>query len=349
MTFSPTSWKQNARPNPDSRLRSDSENRFFRHSPAPREFLEKRSPQSLLPPGQTAAHRPAGRRCRGVASPAGQRLSDPAQSGAPESDAGRHQEGRLTNRAQCIREHPLAAAHTCSARLLLVRETIGSIRDYVAVHALSAPPPAKVRFPMGIPGRERAGGTIAFEMGVRLDRFDNSWYRPGRSRLVCALWFFCGLPLLRCPLLPSSAVRRWLLRRFGASIGRGVVIKPGVRIKFPWRLKIADHAWVGEDAWIDNLADVHIGANACVSQGAYLCTGNHDWSDPFFALRVQPIMIGDGAWVGARAVVCPGVTLAECSIVTAGSVATKSVPPFEIYGGNPAAFLRKRAVDQSQV
>ena len=177
---------------------------------------------------------------------------------------------------------------------------------------------------------------------VRLDRFDNGWYKPGRSMAISAAWFWFGLPLVRSSWIPFSAVRIWLLRAFGAAIGAGVVVKPGVRVKYPWRLAIGEHAWVGEDAWIDNLEQVTIGAHACISQGAYLCTGNHDWSDPEFGLIVKPIVVEACAWVGARAVVCPGITIQEGAIITAGGVAMRSVPRYEIHGGNPAVFMRKR-------
>ncbi|MGD0581153.1 MAG: putative colanic acid biosynthesis acetyltransferase, partial [Bryobacteraceae bacterium] len=93
-----------------------------------------------------------------------------------------------------------------------------------------------------------------------------------------------------------------MLRLFGARIGQGVVIKPGTRVKFPWRLQIGEHSWIGESAWLDDLSEISIGSNCCVSQGAYLCTGNHDWSDPAFRLIVRPIVLCDGSWVGAHAV-----------------------------------------------
>lgn len=141
---------------------------------------------------------------------------------------------------------------------------------------------------------------------------------------------------------PSSSLRRALLRLFGAHVGRGVVIKPGVRVKYPWLLRVGDYAWIGEDAWIDNLALVSIGANACISQAAYLCTGNHDWSDLHFALKLGPIDIGDGAWVGARAVICPGTKLSEGAVASAGSVASGELQPNGIYAGNPATLLRHR-------
>jgi putative colanic acid biosynthesis acetyltransferase WcaF len=182
---------------------------------------------------------------------------------------------------------------------------------------------------------------------VDLSRFDNRrnrHYDTGRSFFVRTAWFFLGSPLLRCSVMPSSALRRTLLRCFGAEIGPGVVIKPGVRIKFPWKLRIGKHCWIGEDCWIDNMAPVTLGDNVCISQGAYLCTGNHDWKDPAFSLITQPIKINDGAWIAARASLAPGVVIGRGSVVGFGAVVTKNIPPDEIHGGNPAKFLQKREI-----
>ncbi len=181
---------------------------------------------------------------------------------------------------------------------------------------------------------------------VRLRDFDNSWYRPGRSRVWQIAWFFGGLPLLRCSLLPSSRLRVWLLRLFGAQVGAGAVIKPGVRVKYPWHLKLGDDCWLGEDCWIDNLTAVRLADNVCISQGAYLCTGNHDWSDPRFGLSIEPIRLGDGSWVGSRAFIGPGVVLGEGAVAGAGSVVTRNIPDFEIFAGNPAVFVRRRRISE---
>lgn len=177
---------------------------------------------------------------------------------------------------------------------------------------------------------------------MNLAEYDNSWYKPGRPLWVQAAWFFVGLPLLRCSIIPSSGFRRMLLRWFGAVVGSHVVIKPGVRVKYPWRLRIGDYSWIGEDVWLDNLGDVEIGSNVCISQGAYLCTGNHDWKDPAFGLRVSGIRIDDRAWIGAKAVICPGVAVGEGSIAAAGSVVVGSMSPFDVYAGNPAARRSSR-------
>jgi putative colanic acid biosynthesis acetyltransferase WcaF len=119
-------------------------------------------------------------------------------------------------------------------------------------------------------------------------------------------------------------------------------------VKYPWLFAAGDNCWIGEDCWIDNLAFVRMGSNVCISQGAYFCTGNHDWSDPAFGLIVKGIEIHDGAWVGAKAVLTPGVKICECAVVAAGSVVTQDIPRFEVHGGNPARFLRRREIRARQ-
>lgn len=179
---------------------------------------------------------------------------------------------------------------------------------------------------------------------VHLVTFDNTWYHPGRSRLIQIAWFAIGLPLLRNHIMPFSSLRVSLLRWFGARIGVGAVIKPGVRVKYPWLLEVGDYCWIGEDAWIDNIALVQVGHDVCLSQACYLCTGNHDWTDPAFGLIARPIRVCDGAWVGARALICPGVTIGPCGVAAAGSVVTRNIPRDEIHAGNPSRFVRVREI-----
>jgi putative colanic acid biosynthesis acetyltransferase WcaF len=121
-------------------------------------------------------------------------------------------------------------------------------------------------------------------------------------------------------------------------------MRHGLNVKYPWHLEIGDNCWIGEDCWIDNLTTVRIGSDVCLSQGCYLCTGNHDWTDPAFGLIVKPIFIQDGAWVGAKAMLAPGVVLREGAVAAAGSVVTRDIPSFEIHAGNPASFAKLRKV-----
>jgi putative colanic acid biosynthesis acetyltransferase WcaF len=179
---------------------------------------------------------------------------------------------------------------------------------------------------------------------IRLKHYDNSWYDPGGGLLKRAAWFFVGQPILRAAWIPSSGLRVQLLRMFGAQIGSGVVIKPAVDVKYPWHLVVGDHCWIGERTWIDNLTTVRLGSDVCVSQGAYFCTGNHDWTDPHFGLRIKRIQIGDGAWVGARSILTPGTVLGAGAVAAAGSVVVGNIPDFEIFAGNPAHFVKSRVL-----
>jgi putative colanic acid biosynthesis acetyltransferase WcaF len=158
---------------------------------------------------------------------------------------------------------------------------------------------------------------------------------------VEAIWIILQALLVQS-FLPGTWHRVALLRAFGARIGIGVTIKPGVRVKFPWRLSVADHVWIGEDVWIDNLAPVRIEPNACLSQGAYLCTGSHDWSAVGFDLITQPIMIGQSAWICARASVGPGVTVGEGAILTLGSAAYSDLAAWTVHTGTPAVPTKAR-------
>jgi len=176
---------------------------------------------------------------------------------------------------------------------------------------------------------------------VSLASFNNGGFRRGRPAIIEALWIVVQA-LLVTSFIPGSAHRCFLFRLFGAQIGRRVTMKPGVRVKLPWRLTVADDVWIGEDAWIDNLAHVEIGANVCVSQGAYLCTGSHDWSASTFDLITQPIKIESGAWIAAKAIVGPGVTVGSGSVLTLGSMASSDLEPWTIYGGTPARPIKSR-------
>lgn len=178
-----------------------------------------------------------------------------------------------------------------------------------------------------------------------LSRYDNSWYHPGRNAFVRALWYACN-SLLLTGRIPGSSWRRTLLRLFGARIGNGVVIKPSVNVKYPWKLEIGAHAWIGERVWIDNLDKVTIGAHACLSQGATLICGNHNYKSAGFDLQLGPINIENGAWIGACASVAPGVRCGSHSVLSMGSVAYADLEAWGIYSGVPAVKVREREITQ---
>jgi putative colanic acid biosynthesis acetyltransferase WcaF len=172
----------------------------------------------------------------------------------------------------------------------------------------------------------------------------NRGFDSGRPFLVRALWVVVEALILLNPVITSYGLKRWILRRFGAQVGKNVIIKPNVHVKYPWRLRVGDNSWIGERAWMDNFVDVRIGANVCISQGAYLCTGNHDWSDPGMGRFVMPVAIEDGAWVGAFARVAPGVTVGREAVLGLGAVLVEDAEASGIYAGNPAVKVRERTL-----
>lgn len=182
-------------------------------------------------------------------------------------------------------------------------------------------------------------------MGVaRLNKFDGSDFDKGASSLKIILWYFVNALFVRASWNPFMGIKVVLLKAFGAEIGKGLVIKNDVIIKFPWKLKIGNNVWLGENCWIDNLDHVVIGDNVCISQGAMILTGNHDYTQVSFGYRNAPIEIEDGAWIGAQCTVCPGVKVKSHAILTVKSVATKDLEPYSIYQGNPAVMIRERKI-----
>ena len=161
-------------------------------------------------------------------------------------------------------------------------------------------------------------------------------FSVGATKLVQALWFLLGSPLLAARWLPGSAWRALLLRAFGARLGSQCRLKPGLRVKYPWKLVAGEACWLGEAVWIDNLALVRLGDRVCLSQGAYLCTGNHDFRRPSFDLRLGPIELGDDVWIGARAVIAPGTRVGAAAVVALAAVASGELEPGAIYSGHPA-------------
>ncbi len=179
---------------------------------------------------------------------------------------------------------------------------------------------------------------------MRLDRYTPSTFTPGAPLWKQILWYFLGDPIFRCHWLPFSALKVWILRCFGARIGQQVRIKPGVRVKSPWRLSVGDYVWIGENTWLDNLAHITIESHVCLSQDVYLCTGNHDWGHPEFKLITAAICIEQGSWIAARAVVGPGVTVGRGALLCLGSVTGQSLQPMTIYVGNPAQPAKQRVI-----
>jgi putative colanic acid biosynthesis acetyltransferase WcaF len=151
-----------------------------------------------------------------------------------------------------------------------------------------------------------------------------------KTTLIIASWFLIANILMGLWLL-GPAQRVFLLRFFGAKIGRRVVIRKGVRIHFPWNLEIGDDCWVGEEVWFINHEKIKLGSNVCVSQRSIICSGGHDYRSASLEYAHKAIEIKDGAWICLDAKVLPGVTIGECSVVSAGEIVRKSVPDYSMF------------------
>lgn len=184
-------------------------------------------------------------------------------------------------------------------------------------------------------------------MQVDLSEYKNKWYQPG-SPVKRLAWYFINSIFFKTGIFPFYTLKTFWLSVFGAKLGKGIKIKPCVNIKYPWFLEIGDHCWIGEQVWIDNLGKVSIGKNVCLSQGAMLLSGNHDYSKPAFDLMVSPIFIEDGVWVGARSVVCGGAVCGSHAVIAVGSVVTGKLDAYGVYKGNPAALVKQRIIRDDQ-
>ncbi len=183
-------------------------------------------------------------------------------------------------------------------------------------------------------------------MRTNLAEYNNSWYQPGSSlKRLC--WYVINIIIFKSSLFPFYKLKIFLLRLFGAKAGKNILIKPNVNIKYPWFLEIGDNVWIGEKVWIDNLGKVSIGDNVCLSQNAFLLSGNHDYKKSTFDLIVKDIILEDGVWIGAGAMVCGGVVCKDHSVLSLGSVATQNLDPFSIYSGNPAAKIKDRIMESN--
>ena len=181
-------------------------------------------------------------------------------------------------------------------------------------------------------------------MKTDLCKYNNSWYKHG-GKIKTIVWYLSNLLFFNNKLNPSSSLKVFILKKFGANVGKKIVIKPGVNIKYPWLLSIGDYSWIGEDVWIDNLDQVTIGANCCISQGAMLLCGNHNFKKSTFDLIIKPITLEDGVWIGARSTVCPGVLAKSHSVLTVGSIISQTMEEYTIYRGNPAIAIKNRIIE----
>ncbi|MDQ8190604.1 putative colanic acid biosynthesis acetyltransferase [Roseibacillus persicicus] len=166
-----------------------------------------------------------------------------------------------------------------------------------------------------------------------------------RLRRVC--WNLTWSLLASWTPAPLHAWRAFLLRTFGAEVGKGVHVYPKVKVWAPWNLRLGDQVGVGNGAILYSQGMITIGKKVVVSQGAHLCAGTHDYEDPGFPLVTGDISVRARAWIAAESFVHPGITIGEGAVLGARSVAVKDLEAWGVYGGNPARFLKKRVMKES--
>jgi putative colanic acid biosynthesis acetyltransferase WcaF len=190
---------------------------------------------------------------------------------------------------------------------------------------------------------KKSSNSPEFMTKVRNDLFDAKLgLDRGRSKLCEAAWYLLKCGLFLTPLPFPSAIKRFVLRCFGAQVGCGVVIKPRVNIHFPWKLSIGDHTWIGEEVSILNFEPVSIGKHCCISQRAFLCGGNHNYREPDMRYRNGPITVKDGVWIGAQSFVAADVVIGTEAVILAGSIVSRSQPSQMVCSGNPCVPVRPR-------
>lgn len=177
-------------------------------------------------------------------------------------------------------------------------------------------------------------------MNQQLETYNNELYNPG-SILKRSIWYIVSLLFFETRLPFPSIFKIMLLKLFGASVGN-VIIKPNVKIKYPWFFSIGSNSWIGEGCIIDNIGFVRIGSNVCISQGVMIISGNHDWNKVTFDLLVEKIIISDYVWLGAKSIILPNSIIAESVVICAGSTVSGKTKKNGIYNGNPIKLVKYR-------
>jgi putative colanic acid biosynthesis acetyltransferase WcaF len=165
-----------------------------------------------------------------------------------------------------------------------------------------------------------------------------------RNRLARVIWELGYVLFFRYSPRPLHLWRSFLLRLFGAKIGRGVHVYPGAKIWAPWNLEIDDFSGIADNVILYCQGKIIIGKYVVISQGAHLCTGTHDYRAKGFPLITNPINIADHVWIAAEAFIHPGVNIGEGSVIGARSVVTKSIESWKVYSGNPCIIIKNRTI-----
>jgi len=164
----------------------------------------------------------------------------------------------------------------------------------------------------------------------------------GRSIVFVQLWRIVQTTLFRFSPRICNGWRRLLLQLFGAKIGKKVLIRPSVKILYPWFLEVGNYSWIGDNVTLYNMAKISIGENTVISQNSYLCAGSHNYKSEKFDIFAKPIEIGNEVWIAADVFIAPNVRINDGAVVGYRSTVTKDLPSNMICNGNPAKPIKPR-------
>lgn len=168
----------------------------------------------------------------------------------------------------------------------------------------------------------------------------------GRSSFIVQLWWFTDFVFFKLSPQIMYGWRRFLLRIFGAKIGKNVIIRPSVTITYPWKISIGDFSWIGDDVTLYSLGEIEIGNNVVISQKSYLCAASHDYDKENFPIWAKKITIEDECWLATDVYVAPGITIGKGTVVGARSSVFKDLPAGKLCVGSPAITIKDRLVEK---
>ncbi|MEN8124595.1 MAG: putative colanic acid biosynthesis acetyltransferase [Bacteroidota bacterium] len=167
----------------------------------------------------------------------------------------------------------------------------------------------------------------------------------GRSAIIVQIWWLVQSTLFKLSPQFMYGWRRFLLRIFGAEIGKNVIIRPTVKITYPWKVKIGNHCWIGDDVSLYSLGEIEIGKNTVISQKSYLCTGSHDYKKREFPIYAEKIIIAEECWLATDVYVGPGVEIGKGAVIGARSSVFKNLDGGNVYVGSPVKYIKKREIE----
>ncbi|WP_346881379.1 WcaF family extracellular polysaccharide biosynthesis acetyltransferase [uncultured Algibacter sp.] len=166
-----------------------------------------------------------------------------------------------------------------------------------------------------------------------------------KNRLSRLIWNIVSVFFFRYSPRPLHAWRSFLLRLFGATVGKKVHVYPKVSIWAPWNLDLGDECGIANGTTLYSQGKITIGKRSVISQGSHLVAGTHDYTKQGFPLFTKPISIGDNVWIAADSFIHPGVEVGEGSVIGARSVVSKNMPSWMVCSGHPCVPIKPRVLE----